>query len=132
MYIAEITASFVHRKCEDLDLNNDHPALSTFDYFKGQLTNSTASEDDNIHSVLIPAAYTSKSQPMDISMNKVVKSFLCSKFSSWYSDELTELFMEDDNSPADLSTPQMKCVSGQWLVQLDKYLEDNLQIVVCT
>ena len=26
--------------------------------------------------------------------------------------------------------PQMKCVSGQWLVQLHKYLEDNPQIIV--
>ena len=67
---------------------------------------------------------------MDISVNKVVKSFLRSKFSQWYSDELTELFMEDDDEPVDLSTPRMKCVSGQWLVQLYEYLEDNPQIIV--
>ena len=60
----------------------------------------------------------------------MVKSLML-KFSQWYSDELTKLFMEDDNEPADLSTPRMKCVSGQWLVQLYiLYLEDNPQIVV--
>ena len=40
------------------------------------------------------------------------------------------MFLEDDDEPVDLSTSWMKCVSGQWLVQLYKYLEDNPQIVV--
>ena len=71
-------------------------------------------QEQNIHSVLIPAAYTGKLQPMDISVIKVVKSFLRSKFSQWYSDELTKLFMKNDDEPVDLSMPQMKCVSGQW------------------
>ena len=132
MYIAEVIVPFVNRKREDLELNNDHPALAIFDHFKGQLTGRVrqALEDHNIHSVLIPAAYTGELQPIDISVNKVVKSFLHSKFSQWYSDELTELFMEDDDEPVDLSMPQMKCVSGQWFVQLHEYLEDNPQIIV--
>ena len=126
-YIAEIIVPFVNRKHEDLDLNNDHPALAIFDHFKGQLTDRVRQslEDNNIHSVLIPAAYTGELQPMDISVNKVVKSFLRLKFSQWYSDELTELFLEDDDEPVDLSTPRMKCVSGQWLVQLYEYLEEK-------
>ena len=127
MYIAEIIVTFVNRKREDLDLNNDHPALAIFDHFKGQLTDGTrkALEEHNIHSVLIPAACTGELQPIDISVNKVVKSFLRSKFSQWYSDKLTKLFMEDNDDPVDLSTLWMKCVSGQWLVQLYEYLEDN-------
>ena len=68
-----------------------------------------------MHSVLIHPTYSGKLQPMDISVTKVIKSFLCSKFSQWYSDELTELFMIDDDEPVDLSTPQTKCVSGQRL-----------------
>jgi len=35
--------------------------------------------------------------------------------------------MEDDDDPADLSTPWIKCVSGQWLVQ---YLEGNPHTIV--
>ena len=128
LYIAEIIVPFVNRK----RVTNDHPALAIFDQFKGQLTDRVrqALEDHNIHSVLIPAAYTGELQPMDISVNKVVKSFLRSKFSQWYSDELTELFMEDDDKPVDLSMTRMKCMSGQWLVQLYEYLEDNPQIIV--
>ena len=91
MYIAEIIVPFVNCKHEDLDLNSDHPARAILDHFRGQLTDRVKQgfEDDNIHSVLIPPAYTGKLQPMDISVNKVTKSFLHSKFSQWYSDELT-------------------------------------------
>lgn len=35
---AEIIVPFVNRKGEDLNLNNDHPALAIFNHFKGQLT----------------------------------------------------------------------------------------------
>ena len=38
--------------------------------------------------------------------------------------------MEDNDEPVELSTPQMKCVSSQWFVQLYEYLEDNPQIIV--
>ena len=56
------------------------------------------------------------------------KIFLAFKIFS--SDELTKLFMEDDDDPVDLFMPRMKCVSGQWLVQLYEYLEDNPHITV--
>ena len=52
------------------------------------------------------------------------------KFSQWYSDELTKLFVKDSDQPVDLFMPQMKHVNGQWLVQLYEHLEDNRQIIV--
>jgi len=55
-------------------LDDQYPALAIFDHFKGQLTQNitTELEENPIHSVLIPAAYTGQLQPMDISVNKVV------------------------------------------------------------
>ena len=38
--------------------------------------------------------------------------------------------MEDNYDPVDLSMPRMKCVSGQWIVNLYEYLEDNLHTIV--
>ena len=43
---------------------------------------------------------------------------------------MTELFLDDNDEPVDLSTARMKCVSGNWLVQLYEHLEANPQIVV--
>ena len=103
------------------------------DHFKSQLTDSITQELEasNIHSVLIPAAHTGQLQPMDISVNKVVKLFLRSKFSEWYSDELAELLdNNDDDTTVDLSTAIMKSVGGKWIVQLYEYLENNPHIIV--
>ena len=66
---------------------------------------------------------------MDISVNKVVKSYLRFKFSEWYSDELAELLDEDDTT-VDLSMARMKSVGGKWVVQLYEYLENNPRIIV--
>lgn len=106
--------------------------MAIFDQFKGQLTEKVTNEleENYIYSVLIPAAYTGQLQPMDISVNKVVKSFLRSKFSEWYSHELTELFINDKDTVVDLSTARMKCVGGQWIVQMFEHLQENPQIIV--
>ena len=114
-YIRGVIVPFVDRKCEDLSLNDDYPVLAIFDHFKGQLTDKITQEleANNIHSVLIPAAHTGQMQPMDVSVNKVVKSFLQSYFSEWYSDELAELFDDTDDTTVDLSTATMKSLGGK-------------------
>ena len=66
---------------------------------------------------------------MDISVNKVVKSFLRSKFSEWYSDEPAEL-LDNDDTTVDLLMARMKSVGGKWIVQLYEYLENNPHIIV--
>ena len=81
-YIQEVIVPFVDNRREALGLNNDQPALAIFDHFKGQLTEKINELEENyMHSVLIPVSYTGLLQPMDISVNKVIKSFLRSKFS---------------------------------------------------
>ena len=114
-YIDQVIVPYIERRREALDLNTNHPALAIFDHFKGQLTErvTSALEENNVHSVLIPAAYTRLLQPMDISVNKVVKSFLRRNFSEWYTDKLTELFIDDEDTIVDLSTARMKCVGGK-------------------
>ena len=73
------------------ELNKDEQAaLAIFDNFKGQLTEKVLQvlEDNNIQSVLVPANCTDRLQPMDLSVNKSVKAFLRSQFSTWYSNEV--------------------------------------------
>ena len=83
-YINEVIVPYVDRKRDDLDLSGNYPAVAIFDHFiKGQLTERITQvlEENNIQSVLIPAAFTGELQPMDISVNKVIKSFVHNKFS---------------------------------------------------
>ena len=75
-YVQKVIVPFVENKRETLNLNGEQPALAIFDQFKDQLTEKVTNEleENYIHSVLIPAAYTGQLQPMDISGNKVIKS----------------------------------------------------------
>ena len=74
------------------------------------------------HSVLIPANYTGLLQPMDVSINKVVKSYLRSEFSKWYSDQLAKKLSKDRKECVDLSTARMKSIGARWLVNLYEHL----------
>lgn len=76
-YIREVIITFVKHKRESLELSKDQQALVIFDHFKRQLTKAVSKvlEDNFIHSVLIPATYTRQLQLMNISVNKVLKSF---------------------------------------------------------
>jgi len=131
-YVRNVIVPFVECKRDMLGLDVQYPALAIFDHFKGQLTQNITTEldENHIHSVLIPAACTGQLQPMDISVNKVVKSLLRNKFSDWYADEITELFIDGEDTVVDISTARMKCIVGEWIVQVFEYLQANPQIIV--
>ena len=131
-YINEVIVPYVDRKRDDLDLSCDYPAVAIFDHFKGQLMVRVTQvlQENNIHSVLIPAAFTGELQPMEISVNKVVKSFIRNKFSEWYAEQVMVLFYNDDDDPVDLSTTRMKCVGAQWMVALYEHLTNNPHVTV--
>ena len=74
-------------------------------------------EDNHIHSVLILAAFTGELQPMDISINKVIKSFMCKKFCKWYAQQVTELYLNSDEL-VDLSFAQIKHLSAHWMKEV--------------
>lgn len=79
-YIKEVIVPFVDRVRSDLG-SESQPALVIFDHFRGQLTGSIATllEDNNIHSVLVPASCTDKLQPLDLTVNRAAKAFLKKK-----------------------------------------------------
>jgi len=72
-YLRKVIVPFVDCARQDMQLDDDHPALAVFNHFKGQMTERMTKEleENNIHSVLIPPNCTGYLQPMDISVNKV-------------------------------------------------------------
>ena len=132
-YVNEIIVPYVDAVRENLSLGPDQAALAIFDHFKGQLTPAITQilEDNNIQSVLVPAGCTDRLQPLDVSVNKSVKSFMRAEFQRWYSNEITtQLSTEEELQPVDLSTARMKCLGAQWLVRLQEYLSQSPHIVV--
>lgn len=120
-----------------MGLEDDHPALSIFDNFKGQITKDISQllEDHNIHVVRLPANCTDRLQPMDLSVNKAAKDFLRLKFNQWYSEQVAEQLQDSDldhlqAEPVNLTAAAMKSVGARWLVQMHEYFLDNPQIIV--
>ena len=90
----------------------------------------------NIHSVLVPASCTDRLQPLDLSLNKAVKSFLRNEFHRWYSDQIREQLKNDDEfssdelEPIDTSTARMKIVGSQWLERFNVYISNSPTLIV--
>ena len=119
-------------------MDSTQAALAIFDHFKGQLTGAITKELDkfNIHSVLVPASCTDRLQPLDLSLNKAVKSFLRNEFHQWYSDQIREQLKNDDEFSSDelepiaKSTARMKIVGSQWLERLNVYISNSPTLIV--
>ena len=65
-----------------LGFNDDHCALILFDVFKLRYTSEALKmlEDNNILHVTVRNNYTDRLQPLDLSVNKPAKDFLCETF----------------------------------------------------
>ena len=134
-YIENVIVPFVTRVRDDLGCNKEQAALAIFDHFKGQLTDKVMQllEKHNIQSVLVPPNCTDKLQPLDLTVNKVAKSYLQREFQEWYANEVSSNI--DTNTgmlkqPVDLSTSKMKCIGVPWLVRLYEHIATNPQYVV--
>jgi len=47
---------------------------------------------------------------------------MCKKFSEWYSQQVTELYVNGDDEPVDLSSARMKCLGAQWMTEVVEHL----------
>lgn len=124
-YIERIILPYVEGERKELKLSVDQPAVAIFDVFKGQQTEGVLKilEENNIlvvsHSV--PANCTDRLQPMDLSVNKSVKEFMCSK---WYSDQgQDQLNEESEITPVDLKMSTMKPLGARSLAFMTTFLE---------
>ena len=81
-YIEKVIVPFVSHKRKELKLSENHPALAIYDSFNGQTTPAILSllQSHNIIVIQVPANCTDKLQPLDISVNKLVKDEMRKRF----------------------------------------------------
>ena len=67
-YLHQVLFPYVDRVCEDLKLDDDHPALTIVDNFLAQVTPGILEllAEHNIHVVTLPPNCTDRLQPMDL------------------------------------------------------------------
>jgi len=78
-YIHQVILPFVQAKHQELKLEADHCALVIYDEFKEQLMDAVHSllDANHIYVVKVPPNCTDRLQPMDLTVNRLVKEFLC-------------------------------------------------------
>ena len=133
LYISHIVVPYVNSVRHSIGVGKEQAALTIFDRFRGQLTERVfeALEEENIQSVLVPAGCTDQLQPLDLTVNRVAKSFLQARFREWYAEEVANQLSNNDGGtdfhpePIDLSTARMKSIGVKWLIKLYEHLCAN-------
>ena len=138
-YIGHIIIPYVENIRQML-YNEMTPGLIIMDNFKGQITEKVNDllEENHLHVCLLPPNTTDLLQPMDISVNKPVKSFLKDKFSQWYAKQLLQQCEDQSHvplsdislEPIDMSMAVMKNISAKWFMKAAEYIADNPQFIV--
>ena len=129
-YLQNILLPYVIKTRKDLKLANTYPCLVIFDQFKAQTTQRflKALEDNNILVAEIPANCTDRLQPLDLAVNKPVKSYMKHQFQLWYADEVKKRIENPTSGSAkviDLKLSKLKPLGLQWLVEACHYVEKN-------
>ena len=131
-YVERILLPYVKAKRRELHLASEHPAQVMFDNFSAQTTARIIKllEDNHVRIAMVPPNCTDQLQPLDVSVNKVVKNFLRQQFEKWYVTQVCQQFKRGDNSAVDLKISVVKPLGAQWIIDAINYLERNPNIVI--
>ena len=86
--------------------------------------------DNNIYVVTIPDNCTDKLQPMDLSVNKVLKNSMKQQFSEWYSSIVYKNFSDEIPPPVDLRMSITKPLGAQWIKNAFSHIKGNSTIIM--
>jgi len=131
-YIDHIILPYIKDKRNELNLASDYPALLTFDNFKAQCTPAILKllDQNNINVVLVPANCTDRLQPLDLTVNKSVKSYLRNEFQTWYARQVcSQLRGQQENKPVDLKLSVVRPLGASWMKSCFDYLKSKPEII---
>ena len=81
--------------------------------------------------VFVPANRTGELRPMDLSVNKSVKNFMCSRFEEWYAKEVFARYQGSSSGIKPVKFPMavMKPLSARWLKEMYDHLLAHPDII---
>ena len=139
-YIKKIIVPCVEKTKWDMKLPSSQRALCIMDNFSAQCTDGIIAlfESYGIDTVCAPANSTGELQPMDISVNKPVKTFLKDEFQNWYAKEmLTQLDDTAGTKQSDVSFKpitfpmgRMKPIAAKWIMDAVHYIYTH-PVLIC-
>ena len=83
--------------------------------------------------LIVPANYTDRLQPLDISINKMAKEFLRRQFQDWYAAKISDQMLKHGEGlsiqPVDLSLAVVKPLGARWMMKFFNYMKQNPSII---
>ena len=113
-----------------LKLPKTQPALLIVDVFRGLMTEDVliVLKDNNILLVRVPANMTHIFQPLDLTVNGTLKTFMRKKFSEWYSRQILHALengCEVMDVKIDVQLTIMKTLHAKWLSEFYNYMNSS-------
>ena len=134
-YLDTIMIPYISDQRKKLLLTSSHRALVIFDGFRGQNTPEFLQqlEMNNISYVKIPPNCTDKLQPLDISVNKSMKSELRKNFQLFYANEVQKQLVNKvpiDQIKVDFHLSAIKSKSASWIMSSWNEIEKRPELAI--
>ena len=133
LHVEEIIVPYIELKQKKLGLNTNQKVICIFDVFKGQKIDKYKSVlDKYIISVYVPTNMTNHFQPLNMTINKVAKTFK-EKLGNWYANEFTQ----ELNGGAEVYSIKVKIqltvltpIQARWLISLYDHLNRQVSMML--
>ena len=128
-YVNNILLPYITKVRKNLHLSTSHAALVIIDHFKGHFTEKVFNvlEQNNVVIVDVPANCTAKLQPMDLSVNKLIKDHMRSSFQEWYAHQVK--LKNGNHEPVDLRLSLLKPLGVRWFINAFLHIQANPSII---
>ena len=135
-YSLRILSPHIEKTKKKLGLPKSQKSLCLCDVFRAQMAKEFIEDlkSRNIEVVYIPPSTTDKLQPMDLSIQKVVKDKMKAHFQSWYASCISKQLSQGSDiesiKPVDLRLSVLKPLGAKWLVETHKDIKCQPQLIV--
>ena len=121
LYIEKIIVPYIQRKKTELKLPSSQQTLCIIGDFLAQcITGVTKLLDHHAISIVyVPVNCTGELQPLDLSVNKLVKNSIMQRFQEWHTEQIVQ--QKEDGSSiksmADFPMQLMKLLGAKWIME---------------
>ena len=129
-YIENVLKPYLEKKRQELELPDTHKALLIMDVFQAHRCEEVLQklEECNVAVVFVPANCTDQLQPLDLSVNKPLKSSMRKCFVNWYSARVAEQINSErlvSNININLAMSVVKILSANWFIESFDYIKSS-------
>lgn len=126
-YLDKIIVPYVNKVRDEHDLPLRQKALIILDFFSAQLSEEFRErmKELGLVYVYVPPNCTSELQPMDLSVQKIVKDHMRDQFETWYAEKVASILQDGGDIEINLGMSVLKPLSAKWLDSAIAYLKKN-------